>query len=224
MIINYILIMISLCKLSIFFIGVAVGSVLKDKIVNSFMSISYNCIYYYSKAQIMLRQLQEKLGPDDTNDGKWIYEFVKDGKPHYDAVTNYDFSIKCLLKNRVFLKKIMYPGDKEVDEHFLRTFEESDIRFLLVEFTVGEKDSIKIDLKTDDENYYLVGNKFNKLFFMYYVMKLREFNNIIIGENDKCSLKIIDHDVNELKIDFTVLKQFKKKLTKYIINVIPAHR
>ena len=45
--------MISLCKISIFFIGVAIGSVFKDKIINYLVSVSYNGFYYYSKIQIM---------------------------------------------------------------------------------------------------------------------------------------------------------------------------
>jgi hypothetical protein len=60
----------------------------------------------------------------------------------------------------------------------------------------------KVELKTNDFNYYLVGNKFTKEFFTYY---LREHlkNNDEIKDDDKFSIKIIDHDVNTVELDFT---------------------
>ena len=72
---------------------------------------------------------------------------------------------------------------------------------MLIEFKAGDN-IYKIDLETDIFNYYLIGNRFTKDFFVYYVKKYINKNNTI-NENDKCSVKIIDHDVNNIEIEFT---------------------
>lgn len=184
-----------------FFFGVLVGSIFKDYITDKLFGLSYNCIYYYSQLQIALRQLNETFMIENTPpeyEGKQICEFVKDGKGHFDIVENYDFFMRCLVRDGILHKKIIYRSDDWTDD-LLNTFEESDIRFLLVEFKIGDNEWQKIDLKKGDINYYIVGNKLNKMFFMYYITThyARDF------VDEKCTLKIIDHDVNEFTIDFT---------------------
>ena len=86
-----------------------------------------------------------------------------------------------------------------VDEGFDKP-EASDIRFMLVELKIGEK-THKIDFKTDDYNYYFVGNKFTKEIFIYY-LRVNGYKDLI-NNDDKYILKIIDHDVNMITVDFT---------------------
>jgi hypothetical protein len=80
-------------------------------------------------------------------------------------------------------------------------FEPSKIKFMLLECCFHEKVH-KIDLKTDTFNFYLVNNKFNKPFFIYYIKDLLGINDDI-NVNDNCTVKFIDHNVNILNIDFT---------------------
>jgi hypothetical protein len=80
--------------------------------------------------------------------------------------------------------------------------EVSDIKFLLIELKVGENNSHKIDLKTDEFNFYMVGNSFNKQFFIYYLKQIVKSSQEI-KDDDKISIKFIDHDVNTFELDFT---------------------
>jgi hypothetical protein len=75
---------------------------------------------------------------------------------------------------------------------------------MLTEFKVGEK-TYKIDMKTDEYNYYMIGNKFTKDFFIYYINQhlLSKYEQHEIDKNERYILKIIDHDVNSMTIDFT---------------------
>ena len=72
---------------------------------------------------------------------------------------------------------------------------------MLVELKIGDN-SFKIDFKTDDYNFYIVGNCFTKNFFLYYLTEILKINEMI-NDNDKFSFKIIDHDVNTVELEFT---------------------
>jgi hypothetical protein len=67
---------------------------------------------------------------------------------------------------------------------------------------IGEN-KYKIDLKTDTYNFYLVGNEFKEKFFIYYLQQHLKINQLIDYTHDKLTLKILDHNVNALTIEFT---------------------
>ena len=94
------------------------------------------------------------------------------------------------------MRRLFYKKD-EIDNSFL----ESNIKFILIEFKIGEN-TYKIDLNRDHFNYYLVGNKFTKEFFIFYIKNHLHIHNKI-NNNDNCNIKIIDHDVNSIQVDFT---------------------
>jgi hypothetical protein len=113
-------------------------------------------------------------------------------------------------------KKIVY--DKE--EQTLTLPETSDIKFILLEFKVGENKLHKIDLKTDNINFNIVGNSFTRQFFIYYLKQVLKINEEF-NENDKFSLKIVDYDVNSTVIDFTDKNEsILLEKTSYKINII----
>ena len=92
-------------------------------------------------------------------------------------------------------------NDNNNDCMDINQFESSKIKFMLLECCFHEK-TYKIDLKTDTLNFYLVNNKFNKPFFIYYIKQHLGINDDI-HVNDNCNVKLIDHNVNILNIDFT---------------------
>ena len=86
-----------------------------------------------------------------------------------------------------------------VDENY--DYEMADIQFMLVELKIGNN-TYKIDLKSDNYNFYVVGNCFTKKFFVYYLTEIlkptQQFDN-----DNKFIIKIIDHDVNSIEFEFT---------------------
>jgi uncharacterized protein YegJ (DUF2314 family) len=187
---------------------------------NLFVNVSFNCIYYYSKCQIFFINIRNNFNlfiettpallklKNDINSlikykpGKVLmYEFIKDGKItefcDFDSVNKPDLMIFSWLDNdkKCVNKKIIY------ENGCTNVAEVSDIKFMLTEIKIGESESHKIDLKTDKFNYYLVGNKFTKGFFIFYLKQYLEVDNI--GSDTQMTLKMIDHDVNKVKIDFT---------------------
>lgn len=190
-----------------------------NQMTNLFVNVSFNCIYYYSKCQIFFINIRNNLNlfietspallklKNDINslikckpDKVLMYEFIKDGKItefwDFNSVNKPDLMIFSWLDNdkKCVNKKIIY------ENGCTNVAEVSDIKFMLTEIKIGEN-SHKIDLKTDKFNYYLVGNKFTKNFFIFYLKQYLEVDDIV--SDTQMTLKIIDHDVNKIEIEFT---------------------
>ena len=196
-----------------------------DKYQEIIVSFSYYLIYLYSKAQILymnlIKVVNKKIEGNPnllnlknrldllTNPKSGIttmVDYIKNSNPinpinviSDKSDNEYDFIIYSWLDNNksCLNKKILYDSKES-----LSSSEVSDIKFLLVEFKIGENSSHKINLKTDEFNFYIVGNNFNKQFFLYY---LKQILKIVqeIKDDDKFTLKIIDNNVNTVELYFT---------------------
>jgi len=193
-----------------------------NKYEEMIVSISYNLIYLYSKAQILyanlIKVLNKKIEENPNllklkNDFDLLMkpksgivtmiEYIKNGNPvnitSDKSDDNCDFMIYSWLDDTKSCvnKKLIYDLKEP-----LSFSEVSDIKFLLVELKIGENSSHKIVLKTDEYNFYIVGNTFTKQFFIYYLKQILKIGEEI-KDDDKFNLKIIDHDVNTVELDFT---------------------
>jgi hypothetical protein len=193
-----------------------------NKYQEMLVSLSYNLIYLYSKAQILyanlIKVLNKKIEENPNllklkNDLDLLMkpktgivtmlEYVRNGNPiniiSDKSDDNCDFTIYSWLDdtNTCINKKLIYDSKES-----LSFSEVSEIKFLLVELKIGDNSSHKIDLKTDEYNFYMVGNSFTKQFFIYYLKQILKINEEI-KDDDKFSLKVIDHEVNTHELDFT---------------------
>ena len=194
-----------------------------DKYQELIVSISYNLIYLYSKAQILymnlIRVVNKKIEENPNllklrNDLDLLLkpksgiitmlDYIKNGNSvnitsDITSDTECDFMVYSWLDNtkNCVNKKLVYDLKEP-----LSFSEASDIKFLLIELKVGENNSHKIDLKTDEFNFYMVGNSFAKQFFIYYLKQIVKSSEEI-KDDDKINLKFIDHDVNTIDLDFT---------------------
>ena len=190
-----------------------------DKYQELIVSISYNLIYLYSKAQILymnlIRVVNKKIEENPNllklrNDLDLLLkpksgiitmlDYIKNGNSvNITSDTECDFMVYSWLDNtkNCVNKKLVYDLKDP-----LSFSEASDIKFLLIELKVGENNSHKIDLKTDEFNFYMVGNSFAKQFFIYYLKQIVKSSEEI-KDDDKINLKFIDHDVNTIDLDFT---------------------
>ena len=184
---------------------------------NTLIQTSMNLIFIYSKLQIHLIKINKKIYDfiesnstllkiknefdaimKSRNNGVMMTEFFKDGKIVNDETNNVDFAINSWFDNdkNIINKQIVFNLNNPISVP-----ECSDMKFILVELIIGEN-KYKIDLKTDNFNYYIVDNEFNKQFFIFYLKHhLKVIENI--NSDTQMSLKIIDNNINELKIDFT---------------------
>ena len=189
-----------------------------DKYQELIVSISYNLIYLYSKAQILymnlIRVVNKKIEENPNllklrNDLDLLLkpksgiitmlDYIKNGNSVDKGNNECDFMIYSWLDDTKSCvnKKLVYDLKEP-----LSFSEASDIKFLLIELKVGENNSHKIDLKTNEFNFYMVGNSFTKQFFIYYLKQIVKSTEEI-KDDDKINLKFIDHDVNTIDLDFT---------------------
>jgi len=181
------------------------------------IAISYNSIYYFSKLQILFMKSKNKINTFIEHNPT-LFElkqnlnifiskqerqqltryFVKNRELYNTNISDPDFVILSWLSddNKCVNNKIT------CDKNDFSISENSNIKFLLIEIKIGYTNCIKIDLKTHEFNYYLVGNKFTKDFFIFYLKHYLQFKDEV-KDTDKISLKIIDHEVNTINIDFT---------------------
>lgn len=184
---------------------------------NALIQASYNCIFYYSKLQISVFKINNKINKYIEDNSTLLQirnelnniikksmsqckktKCIKNGELIDDLseISNYDFEINT--EQDTNLCELFYNGDNLNKK---RTFEESEIKFMLIELIIGDN-TYKIDLKNDNFNYYLVDNKFTKQFFVFYLKHhLKVFENA--NYNSQMTLKVIDHNVVSFEINFT---------------------
>ncbi len=232
--------MISHCVNS-FLIGILFVDMLERRFpqqcINVLTEITFNVLYLYSKIQIQMVKLSIRFHTliestpillfiqnalhDIVNPVKQrvtVTQFIKDG--HINTTNDkdcdfvlfswFDCDTKCINT------KIVY----DINEP-LTVSECSDIKFMLIELQIGENKTYKIDLKTSEYNYYVVGNKFTKPFFRFY-LKYHLKNYSVINDTETMTLRIIDHEVNTFTINFTDKNEYialdKSSYTKSITN------
>ena len=176
----------------------------KDFLLNA----SYNCIYFYSKLQIRFNQVKNKINlfidktpsllriKNDINKLNYYFHDKEFEGNNIDYCNGFNFYIYNYVEDNLVNKAIYYDSTPNMSLNDL-----SNIKFMLVEFNVDEK-IYKVDFKTDEYNYYLVGNKFTLDFFIYYMNKYHN-ENINKSTCEKLFVKIIDHNVNSVEVIFT---------------------
>jgi hypothetical protein len=112
---------------------------------------------------------------------------------------NFNNNLYYTSLNNCFNKIIYYKNP----DNYNYNYEISQFKFILLELLIN-KYLYKIELKTDDYNFYIVNNVLDKNFFMYYLVNFLKYNE---EKNDEILLlKIIDQNVKIFEIDLE--KQF----------------
>jgi hypothetical protein len=156
--------------LNIFLTGVLFADLLERRFPEQFRAIltdiTFNTLYLYSKMQIYFAGVNRKFNnfieanPTLLKIKNNLEFFIKSNRAtifsqnfsgkDYDLILISWFDNQTKMHNR----KIIYDKNEQPS-----IGEYSDIKFILVELKIGDK-THKIDLKTDNFNFYIVGNKF----------------------------------------------------------------
>jgi len=163
-------------------------------------NIFYIIIYNYSKVQIflskykyyftfitnLLNKFLNYINNKDLNSNLSIYNF------NIESFTDSNTNIK-------YHKIIINNNDDKSDKSDNNDFEVSNVKFISIIVSINNK-TYNIQLKTDNFNYYLVGNIFTKDFFIFYInYYLRNNNEIFDIQN--YFIEIIDENINTIKLD-----------------------
>jgi hypothetical protein len=160
------------------------------------INISHRLIYTYSALQLMCKPYISvykdcsnycMIGLVDDN-----YEAYKTTMklPVGFCRADYLFNVcQYVDDENITLCKLNY--NKQFSFHFEKT--NPSVHFILVELIVNGTGH-KLDLKTDNYSYYVVGNFFGLSYFRY--MANDRFGAGFIKNTDHLELKIIDRDIN----------------------------
>jgi len=191
------------------------------------ISLSYNCIYLFSRLQILLSQTNTRINAYIDSNPKLLkikndvkefvtpcragspvmQEFIRDGKTiqlfkkgNVDDDNNYDFGTVSYFSDvdNCVNTRIVY----KCDDNNIVLSNTSNVKFILMELILGVDNKYKIDLKTDHYNYNVVGNKFYGKFFIYYLRKHLnvEDEELLAKLEEDFVVKIIDHKVDTIEI------------------------
>jgi hypothetical protein len=120
--------------------------------------------------------------------------------PKYDFIIYTDTS-----NNQVYTKIIQYNSLLNLQDKTNFEYVKTTYTFLMVEFIVGDK-IYNVELQTNKYNFYIKDNILDKKFFLYYLQHIHpdkiKFEDTDI-QMDEIILKIIDHNVSVVNIDFT---------------------
>ena len=179
------------------------------------VSVSFNTIYMFSVIQIKIKNAQKYLYMTNPRIAELLeiygrgqnknnIDYVLDGKIIY-STSNVSLKTDQLLLDKDFIIYSDY-ACQDINKKIMDNLddfdcEKSDVKFMLVELKIGEN-IYKIDFKTDSFNFYLSGNCFTKKFFLYYLDEILKSREQVDSDN-KWSLKIIDHNVDTIEMEFT---------------------
>jgi hypothetical protein len=207
-----------------------------DKYNEILFSTSYKLIHFYSKGQILynkffmqiktvidanpqLKKIVNDIYKKDVqrnqisqikNDSIHIKYYADNTETYFEPDTNsiYLFSDnENAIENKCVNRIILH------SQPFSTKYEVSKVQFMLVEVKINDT-AYKINLKTNEFNYYIVDNILDLKFFKYYLYNY-QICNLTTEEKekiDKIMIKIIDHNVNmrELEISddkFIIIKK-----------------
>jgi len=197
---------------------------------NFIVNVSYTFIHFFSQVQLFGMKCKNKINMwlDSNNYLKNIIDNLhnSDSETEENEITVTQFTngniimkkyVKEHQNNFEVKENCLYIFDNFEKGHsiisrsqvFPEDYEVSNIKFLMVELNVCDK-KLKIDLMSEDENYYIVQNVLDKDFFFYYMIThSHDYPDLNIVEDLKKSLienatvKIIDDNANIVEIDFS---------------------
>lgn len=197
-----------------------------EKYQETLIQVSFNLINLYSKCQIAftkvckyineftesnqyVKKIMDEIYKMNTvkneiwqikNTGETIVKYYTDDKEKYFDYESNNLYIYSDNKDKCVNKVILHM------QPFTTEYEVSDLRFLMFEILISN-DTFKINLKTDEYNFYIVNNILDKKFFIFFLTYYKICNLVNYYDNmnsiEKFNVKIIDQNVKIQELEIT---------------------
>lgn len=206
-----------------------------DKHESAIINVSYSMIYLFSKCQIIFNRSCSKLAAfmNKHPHTKKILDYVCSKTAVRNQICTINQVGETIATRTLDIGQSGQSGqsrqpdtciyifaDNEhmnktgcVNNVILRTspfvvkYEVSDIKFMLVEIKINDG-FYKLNFKTDSYNYYIVNNRLDRQFFIYFLKQYQiyDFANDNIEKLTSFHVKIIDQNVNVREFEITQSK------------------
>ena len=194
---------------------------MRNKVKSICIKLIYNIIYFYSACQIKCNQAYNYLLPYFKNDeviDKVTMEQFNTDTGELLTITKHILDIADKFENKLFIvskniinnvgnnvsgddglgsNNILMTNKLIIDKNNIcLSFDTSNITFIALYLNYNGQ-RYNINLKTDDVNYYLVGNKIDKNFVKYYINTVLCLKfSYAEPEIKTYELELMDHEVN----------------------------
>jgi hypothetical protein len=149
-------------------------------------------VYNDTGLQVLQKDVSKRFEELSISELEYVDDFS-----YYTLIITDLFQMNDLNKKNIQNKKIINNLDKCDFK-----FEISDITFIALYLNYNDV-RYNINLKTDEFNFYVVGNIINKSFIQYYIKNILD-NNILIKTDNKpflYKLELMDHEVKILELN-----------------------
>lgn len=202
-----------------------------EKHTEIFIDLSYQVVHIFSKGQIILLKVYNSITKYiDTNtylkyikieifnkinivqneicqiksNGEILIQYLKNQEEN-DTEKNFENDINSIYiysdnKGKIFnnyVNKVILHS-----QPFIFKYEVSNIKFILFEVKILDE-SFKIDLKTNEYNFYIVNNIIDKRFLIYFLYDYKFCSIKDKDKIDKIYVKLIDNNVNIKELEIT---------------------
>jgi hypothetical protein len=189
------------------------------------ISFSYELIHLYSKGQLLYKKTIAHLNTNPKI--KELINKIYKKNPQKNEICQFKDDYTSIVKYYTDIAETYLDHDKSSlyiysdnenstdvntcvnkvlmhSQPFSSKYEVSNIHFLLVEVNVNEN-KYKINLKTDDFNYYIVDNVLDLKFFKYYLhnYNIHKFTDEERNQILSLKVKVIDQNVAIKEIEVT---------------------
>lgn len=178
---------------------------------NFFANFIYNAIYSFSLLQIKLNKMQKYFIKNEVkrhtydlcvelyDNGNFIkrmdiIDYLKHWEKETDAF-NYMIVVNddgTKQKQKITNKKCLCLCDKsnQCGYKFELSWKKSTVKFMSIVLIFSNGTEYQINLLTKTENYYIVGNRIDREFIRYYLLK---HYNLRISEFEEYTIQLFDH-------------------------------
>ena len=188
-----------------------------------FINMSFNAIYLYGKGQLIYCKYYKEMSRlvNSNTILKFIATKLIKNKNKNNSICQYkdrQIVIKYLDNDTNFINDtnndsiyIYSDNEKASNNKYVNkvishspvippSYEVSNIKFMMFEVKMDDGKAYKIDLRSEESNYYIVDNIIDKNFLDYYLMNYYHNKGVLA---DKYNVKLIDHNVNMKDIEIT---------------------
>ena len=170
------------------------------------MSIAHNIIHLYSHGQIAFNKAKRAL--DDLKpsppqnmvpiDEVVRVEYITEGEViHEEKLSTYITTLGLTPFDYDFALVSHPDGRKRIVKHMQNwdnSFDKSDVQFVLIEALYKDQ-RIKLDLKTDDYNFYLINNRIDDKFIYYFLKTHQQIENLTKEDIKNMVITVLDQNV-----------------------------
>jgi len=176
---------------------------------NFLLSCAHQLVRWYSIGQIAFNKVRHRLETwrpivhsslyiHNSVENDATVEYITEGEIfHSEKLNTYIITLGLEQFNYDFAIVSHSDGRKRIIKHMQNwdnSFDKSEVQFVLIEALYKDK-RIKLDLKTDDYNFYLINNRIDDKFMYYFLKNYQKIEDLTKDDMKNMVITVLDQNV-----------------------------